>query len=67
MRFFFTITETFGFCQSFLLLDEVDPQHQGLPVAEKKDCLVTIQDLTCYWDMASFLFFWIAYWMIVLS
>lgn len=26
-------------------------------MAEKKDCLVKIQDLTCYWDMASFLFF----------
>ncbi|XP_056895808.1 ATP-binding cassette sub-family C member 4-like isoform X2 [Takifugu flavidus] len=37
--------------KNFLLLDEVDPQHQGLPVAEKKDCMVTIQDLSCYWDM----------------
>lgn len=45
-------------CQNFLLLDEVDPQHQGLPVAEKKDCMVTIQDLSCYWDMVrqAFLF-----------
>ncbi|TKS67158.1 Multidrug resistance-associated protein 4 [Collichthys lucidus] len=36
--------------KSFLLLDEVAPQHQGLPVAEKKDCVVKIQDLICYWD-----------------
>lgn len=32
-------------------MDEVDPQHLGLPVAEKKDCMVKIQNLTCYWDM----------------
>lgn len=36
--------------KNFLLLDEVAPQHQGLPVPEKKDCMVKIQDLTCYWD-----------------
>ncbi|XP_044072656.1 ATP-binding cassette sub-family C member 4-like isoform X5 [Siniperca chuatsi] len=36
--------------KNFLLLDEVAPEHQGLPVAEKKDCMVTIQDLICYWD-----------------
>ncbi|KAE8299274.1 Multidrug resistance-associated protein 4 [Larimichthys crocea] len=36
--------------KNFLLLDEVAPQHQGLPVAEKKDCMVKIQDLICYWD-----------------
>uniref|UniRef100_A0A671UQZ6 ATP binding cassette subfamily C member 4 (PEL blood group) n=1 Tax=Sparus aurata TaxID=8175 RepID=A0A671UQZ6_SPAAU len=36
--------------KSFLLLDEIDPQHQWLPVAEKKDCMVKIQDLICYWD-----------------
>uniref|UniRef100_A0A8C8DRS1 ATP binding cassette subfamily C member 4 (PEL blood group) n=1 Tax=Oryzias sinensis TaxID=183150 RepID=A0A8C8DRS1_9TELE len=35
--------------QKFLLLHEVAPQHLGLPVAEK-DCMVKIQDLTCYWD-----------------
>uniref|UniRef100_H3DQA7 ATP binding cassette subfamily C member 4 (PEL blood group) n=1 Tax=Tetraodon nigroviridis TaxID=99883 RepID=H3DQA7_TETNG len=40
-----------GRIKTFLLLDEVDPQHQELPVAEKKDCMVKIQDLTCYWDM----------------
>lgn len=28
-------------------------------MAEKKDCLVKIQDLTCYWDMASFPFFFL--------
>ncbi|XP_077392260.1 ATP-binding cassette sub-family C member 4-like isoform X4 [Festucalex cinctus] len=37
--------------QDFLLLDEVAPQHLGLPVEEKKDCMVKIQDLVCYWDM----------------
>uniref|UniRef100_A0A8C5I9Z2 Multidrug resistance-associated protein 4 n=1 Tax=Gouania willdenowi TaxID=441366 RepID=A0A8C5I9Z2_GOUWI len=36
--------------ENFLLLNEVAPQHLGLPVAEKKDCLVKIQDLVCYWD-----------------
>ncbi|XP_054643011.1 ATP-binding cassette sub-family C member 4-like isoform X2 [Dunckerocampus dactyliophorus] len=36
--------------KNFLLLDEVAPQHLGLPVAEKKDCLLKIQDLICYWD-----------------
>ncbi|XP_029315504.1 multidrug resistance-associated protein 4-like isoform X2 [Cottoperca gobio] len=36
--------------QNFLLLDEVAPQHLGLPVADKKDCMVKIQDLICYWD-----------------
>ncbi|XP_037646450.1 multidrug resistance-associated protein 4-like isoform X3 [Sebastes umbrosus] len=36
--------------QNFLLLDEVAPQHLGHPVAEKKDCMVKIQDLICYWD-----------------
>ncbi|GLD66233.1 multidrug resistance-associated protein 4-like protein [Lates japonicus] len=36
--------------KNFLLLDEVAPQHLGLPVAEKKDCMVEIQDLLCYWD-----------------
>ncbi|XP_076603001.1 ATP-binding cassette sub-family C member 4-like [Chaetodon auriga] len=36
--------------KNFLLLDEVAPSHQGLPVAEKKDCMVKIQDLICCWD-----------------
>ncbi|XP_061548514.1 ATP-binding cassette sub-family C member 4-like isoform X2 [Phycodurus eques] len=36
--------------KNFLLLEEVAPQHLGLPVAEKKDCMLKIQDLTCYWD-----------------
>ncbi|XP_063352993.1 ATP-binding cassette sub-family C member 4-like isoform X3 [Pelmatolapia mariae] len=35
--------------KQFLLLDEVAPQHLGLPVAEK-DCMVKIQDLICYWN-----------------
>uniref|UniRef100_A0A3P9HUZ4 Multidrug resistance-associated protein 4 n=1 Tax=Oryzias latipes TaxID=8090 RepID=A0A3P9HUZ4_ORYLA len=35
--------------QKFLLLHEVAPQRLGLPVVEK-DCMVKIQDLTCYWD-----------------
>uniref|UniRef100_A0A7N9AKI1 Multidrug resistance-associated protein 4 n=1 Tax=Mastacembelus armatus TaxID=205130 RepID=A0A7N9AKI1_9TELE len=39
--------------KNFLLLDEVAPQHLGLPVAEKKDCMVKIQDLKCYWDKVS--------------
>uniref|UniRef100_A0A8D3BPW0 Multidrug resistance-associated protein 4 n=1 Tax=Scophthalmus maximus TaxID=52904 RepID=A0A8D3BPW0_SCOMX len=38
--------------QNFLLLEEVLPQHLGHPVAEKKDCMVKIQDLICYWDKA---------------
>ncbi|XP_031714239.1 multidrug resistance-associated protein 4-like [Anarrhichthys ocellatus] len=37
--------------QNLLLLDEVAPQHLGLPKAEKKDCIVRIQDLICYWDV----------------
>ncbi|XP_035030030.2 ATP-binding cassette sub-family C member 4 isoform X2 [Hippoglossus stenolepis] len=36
--------------QNFLLLDEVATQHRGLPGADKKDCVVKIQDLICYWD-----------------
>lgn len=36
--------------KEFLLLDEVSLQHHALPVPEKKDCLVKIQDLRCYWD-----------------
>uniref|UniRef100_A0A3B4ZGW4 Multidrug resistance-associated protein 4-like n=1 Tax=Stegastes partitus TaxID=144197 RepID=A0A3B4ZGW4_9TELE len=36
--------------KKFLLLDEVAPHHLGLPVADKKDCMVKIQDLICYWD-----------------
>ncbi|XP_029980719.1 multidrug resistance-associated protein 4-like isoform X2 [Sphaeramia orbicularis] len=36
--------------QKFLLLDEVSPNFLGLPVVEKSDCMVKIQDLTCYWD-----------------
>uniref|UniRef100_A0A3Q3XP58 ATP-binding cassette, sub-family C (CFTR/MRP), member 4 n=1 Tax=Mola mola TaxID=94237 RepID=A0A3Q3XP58_MOLML len=36
--------------KNFLLLDEVAPQHRGLPLAEKTDCMVKIQDLVCYWN-----------------
>ncbi|CAG5865642.1 unnamed protein product [Menidia menidia] len=36
--------------KTFLLLEEVAPHHLGLPVAEKKDCMVKLQDLICYWD-----------------
>ncbi|XP_044222048.1 ATP-binding cassette sub-family C member 4-like isoform X3 [Thunnus albacares] len=36
--------------KNFLLLDEVASQHLGLPVADKRDCMVKIQDLICYWD-----------------
>lgn len=36
--------------KTFLLLDEVAPQHLGLPFSDKKDCYVKIQDLICYWD-----------------
>ncbi|XP_056145091.1 ATP-binding cassette sub-family C member 4-like [Lampris incognitus] len=34
----------------FLLLDEVAPHHLGLPVENKKECMVKIQDLICYWN-----------------
>ncbi|PWA31119.1 hypothetical protein CCH79_00002728, partial [Gambusia affinis] len=36
--------------QKFLLLNEVAPQHLGMPLAERRDCMVKIQDLKCYWD-----------------
>ncbi|XP_034041901.1 multidrug resistance-associated protein 4-like [Thalassophryne amazonica] len=36
----------------FLLLDEVTPQCVGLSVADKRDCMVDIQDLICYWNKA---------------
>lgn len=33
------------------MLEEVgSAQDLGLPVAEKKDCMVEIKDLICYWD-----------------
>ncbi|CAB1328550.1 unnamed protein product [Coregonus sp. 'balchen'] len=36
---------------NFLMLDEVrTEQDLRLPVAEKKDCMVEIKDLICYWD-----------------
>ncbi|KAM4609455.1 ATP-binding cassette sub-family C member 4-like [Polymixia lowei] len=36
--------------KDFLLLDEVAPQHLGLHVSDKKECMVEIQDIICYWD-----------------
>ncbi|KAM6934339.1 ATP-binding cassette sub-family C member 4-like [Xenentodon cancila] len=36
--------------KKYLLLDEVAPRHLGRPVAEKTDCVVKVQDVTCYWD-----------------
>ncbi|XP_038572949.1 multidrug resistance-associated protein 4 [Micropterus salmoides] len=36
--------------QEFLLLDEITKSSTALPQDEKKDALVEIQDLTCYWD-----------------
>ncbi|XP_014028862.1 ATP-binding cassette sub-family C member 4 [Salmo salar] len=39
--------------KNFLVLEEVgSAQDLGLPVAEKKDCMVEIKDLICYWDKA---------------
>uniref|UniRef100_A0A6Q2YCT4 Multidrug resistance-associated protein 4 n=1 Tax=Esox lucius TaxID=8010 RepID=A0A6Q2YCT4_ESOLU len=32
--------------KNFLMLDEIETQLLGLPVADKKDCMVEIQDLT---------------------
>ncbi|KAJ3591682.1 hypothetical protein NHX12_006814 [Muraenolepis orangiensis] len=36
--------------KKFLLLDEVAQQPAGLPETETKDCMVEVQDLTCYWN-----------------
>ncbi|XP_014900369.1 multidrug resistance-associated protein 4 isoform X4 [Poecilia latipinna] len=36
--------------QKFLLLNEVAPQHLGMPLTDRRDCMVKIQDLKCYWD-----------------
>nr|XP_057907958.1 multidrug resistance-associated protein 4 isoform X2 [Doryrhamphus excisus] len=36
--------------QEFLLLDEMTKISTTLPMAEKKDCAIEIQDLTCYWE-----------------
>ena len=36
--------------QNFLLLEEVSALHLGAPVGEKKDCMVEIQNIVCYWD-----------------
>ncbi|CAL9690131.1 unnamed protein product [Knipowitschia caucasica] len=36
--------------QGFLLLDEVSPPLPNVIVTDKGDCMVKVQDLTCYWD-----------------
>uniref|UniRef100_A0A8C7UG21 Multidrug resistance-associated protein 4 n=1 Tax=Oncorhynchus mykiss TaxID=8022 RepID=A0A8C7UG21_ONCMY len=39
--------------KNFLMLEEVgSAQDLGLPVAEKKDCMVEIKDLICFWNKA---------------
>ncbi|KAM9447563.1 ATP-binding cassette sub-family C member 4-like isoform 4-T5 [Salvelinus alpinus] len=39
--------------KNFLMLEEVgSTQDLGLPVAEKKDCMVEIKDLICFWNKA---------------
>ncbi|XP_066562799.1 ATP-binding cassette sub-family C member 4 [Amia ocellicauda] len=36
--------------KNFLLLDEVVNHNTGLPKNEKKEMLIQVQDLICYWD-----------------
>ncbi|KAL2081656.1 hypothetical protein ACEWY4_023509 [Coilia grayii] len=36
--------------KTFLLLDEIGYQTVCLPVTDKAECMVEIQDLICYWD-----------------
>ncbi|XP_041940167.1 ATP-binding cassette sub-family C member 4-like isoform X1 [Alosa sapidissima] len=36
--------------KTFLLLDEIGYQNLCLPVTDKRECMVEIQDLICYWD-----------------
>ncbi|KAM9830036.1 ATP-binding cassette sub-family C member 4 isoform 1-T1 [Syngnathus typhle] len=36
--------------QEFLLLDEMTKTSTSLPLAEKQDSAIEIQDLMCYWD-----------------
>ncbi|XP_070711625.1 ATP-binding cassette sub-family C member 4-like [Pempheris klunzingeri] len=36
--------------QEFLMLEEITKGSTALPQDEKRDALVEIQDLTCYWD-----------------
>ncbi|XP_054637104.1 multidrug resistance-associated protein 4 isoform X2 [Dunckerocampus dactyliophorus] len=36
--------------QEFLLLDEMTKISTSLPMGEKKDCAIEIQDLMCYWE-----------------
>lgn len=37
------------------MLDEITKSSTALPQDEKKDALVEIQDLTCYWDKVRYL------------
>ncbi|XP_077946531.1 ATP-binding cassette sub-family C member 4 isoform X4 [Gasterosteus aculeatus] len=37
--------------QNFLLLEEVAPRPLATARAERKDCIVKIEDLLCYWSM----------------
>lgn len=47
----FRVFFSFFFSQNFLMLEEVgSAQDLGLPVAEKKDCMVEIKDLICFWN-----------------
>ncbi|XP_067113164.1 ATP-binding cassette sub-family C member 4-like [Osmerus mordax] len=39
--------------KNFLLLEEVSTLHLGAPVGEKRDCMVEIQNIVCYWDKVS--------------
>ncbi|KAK7882506.1 hypothetical protein WMY93_028680 [Mugilogobius chulae] len=36
--------------QGFLLLDEVTPRSPSIPVTEKGDCMIKVEDLTCCWN-----------------
>ncbi|XP_075333092.1 ATP-binding cassette sub-family C member 4-like [Odontesthes bonariensis] len=36
--------------KNFLLLEEVERHHSGLPLKERKENSVVIEKLTCYWD-----------------
>ncbi|KAM4560262.1 ATP-binding cassette sub-family C member 4-like [Odontesthes bonariensis] len=36
--------------KNFLLLEEVERHHSGLPLKERKENSVEIEKLTCYWD-----------------
>lgn len=38
--------------KKFLLLDEIGSSNVCLPVTDKSECMVEIEDLICYWDKA---------------